>query len=165
MESTALIKERRSVRKYEQREVPRHLVEEIIDCGRLAATANNKQPWVFIAVTEAETRGRIAALTDYGKFIAEAPVCIAVFCKRTEKYYLEDGSAATQNMLLAATALGLGSCWVAGDKKKYAEGVRLILGVPEEFTLVSLIPVGYPADRGGRASKRSLADVLRWERY
>jgi len=165
VESLAVIRERRSVRKFEQREVPRRLVEEIVDCGRLAATANNKQPWVFIAVTEAETRRRIASLTDYGKFIAEAPVCIAVFCKRAEKYYLEDGSAATQNMLLAATALGLGSCWVAGDKKAYAEDVRVLLGVPEEFTLVSLIPIGYPVDNGGRASKRPLAEVLRWERY
>lgn len=164
MEALVALKERRSVRRYERREVPRDLVEEIIDCGRLAATANNRQPWLFVAVSNEETRRRIAALTDYGKFISEAPVCIAVFCRRKEKYYLEDGSAATQNMLVAATALGLGSCWVAGDKKGYAEGVRLLLGVPEEYTLVSLVAVGYPADAGGRTGKRSLAEVMRWER-
>lgn len=165
MDAIAALKKRHSVRKYAPRAVPRELVEEIVDCGRLAATANNKQPWLFIAVTDGETRERVAALTDYGKFIAEAPACIAVFCKHAEKYYLEDGSAATQNMLVAAAALGLGSCWVAGDKKAYAPEVRALLGVPQEFTLVSLVSLGYPADSRERASKRLLAEVMRWERY
>ena len=164
MDALTALKGRRSVRRYAEKEVPRHLVEEIIDCARLAASANNTQPWLFVAVTEEGTRQKIADLTDYGKFIAEAPVCIVVFTKKAEKYHLEDGSAATQNILVAATALGLGSCWVAGDKKHYAERVRLLLGVPDEYTLISLVPVGYPADSGHRVPKRPLAEVLRWER-
>ncbi|MCD6221987.1 nitroreductase family protein, partial [bacterium] len=111
-----LLKERRSIRKYQKKEVPEDIIEGIIDCARFAPSAMNIQPWEFIVITEEEMRKKIADITDYGKFIADAPLCIAVFCKDT-KYYLEDGSAATTYILLAAKAYGLGSCWVAGDKK------------------------------------------------
>ena len=111
-----ILKERRSIRKYQKKEVPEDIIREIIDCARFAPTAVNVQPWEFIVVTEEKRRKEIANITDYGKFIADAPVCVAVFCKDT-KYYLEDGSAATTYILLAAKGFGLGSCWIAGDKR------------------------------------------------
>jgi hypothetical protein len=80
-----------------------------------------------------------------GRFIESAPVCIAVFCRET-KYLLKDGSAATQNILNAARAHSLGSCWVAGDKKAYAARVRSTLGVPADYRLVSLVAIGRPAE-------------------
>ncbi|HNR29875.1 MAG TPA: nitroreductase family protein [Candidatus Hydrogenedentes bacterium] len=154
---------RRSVRVYEDRPVERGIIETIVDCGRLAATARNEQPWEFVAVTDAATRRRVADLTDFGKFIADAPVCIVVFC-RDGKYYLEDGCAATQNMLTAARACGLGACWVAGEKKPYVDDMRVLLGVPEGYLLVSLISVGYPAVLP-QPGKRPLSEVLHWEHY
>ena len=102
-------------------------------------------------------------MTDYGKFIKDAPVCIAVFCKDT-KYYLEDGSAATTYILLAAKAFGLGSCWIAGDKKFYAEKIRKYLNVPEGYKLISLISIGYPEETP-LPPKRPLKDVLHWEKW
>ncbi len=165
MDAIEALKNRRSVRKYTRRDVPPEVLMDILDCGRLAATALNLQPWAFVLVTEAATREKIAALTDYGKFIAEAPACIAVFCLRDKKYYLEDGSAATQNMLVAATAHGLGSCWVAGDKKAYAEAVGDLLGVPRTHTLVSLIAAGYPAGETVGPKKRNLDEVVHREQY
>jgi nitroreductase len=165
LDAIEALKTRRSVRKYNRQTVPEEVLLDILDCGRLAATALNLQPWEFVLVTEAATREKVAALTDYGKFIAEAPACIAVFCLRDKKYYLEDGSAATQNMLVAATAHGLGSCWVAGDKKAYAEAVGDLLGVPRTYTLVSLIAVGYRAGETSGPKKRSLAEVVHRERY
>lgn len=136
-----------------------------MDCGRLAATALNLQPWEFVVVTDPQMRRRIAEAATYGKFIAEAPVCIAVFCLRDKEYFLEDGSAATQNMLVAARAHGLGSCWVAGHRKPYAETVAELLGVPRELLLVSLIAVGYPAVQTDGPKKRPLQEVLHWERF
>ena len=106
---------------------------------------------------------RIATTTDFGKFIADAPVCVLVLCRDT-KYYLEDGSAATENILLAARAHGLGSCWVAGDKKPYAAEICRLAGAPPDYKLVSLIPIGYPAESPEK-SKRPLSDVLHWEKY
>jgi len=163
MDAIHCLKTRRSVRAYEPTGIPRSVIEDIVDCGRLAATAVNHQPWLFVAVEDRDVRRRIAAITDYGKFIADSPVCVVVFC-RAVKYYLEDGSAATQNILNAATAHGLGSCWVAGDKKAYASKIAELLSVPAELKLVSLVAIGHAAERPD-PPKKPLSDVLHWNRY
>jgi len=163
MEAIKALKSRRSKRTFLLRRVPKKVVEDIIDCGRLAPSAVNIQPVEFIAVTSKESRKKIAEMTDRGRFIAEAPVCIAVFSRQT-KYYLEDGCAAAENILLAAHAHGLGACWVAGAKKSYAEKVRQLLGVPQEFKLITLIPLGY-SEQDPNPAKRKLKDVLHWEKY
>lgn len=163
MDAIECMKTRRSIRVFLDQPIPRTVVEDIVDCGRLAATANNLQPWVFIAVEDPKLRKQIADVTDWGKFIAQAPVCIAVFCSKT-KYFLEDGSAATQNILNAARAHGLGSCWVAGHQKQYAPKVRDILNVPDNHVLVSLVALGRAADEPG-PGKKSLDEVLLWDRY
>jgi nitroreductase len=158
-----VLKGRRSVRKYRDEKIPENIVEDIIDCARLAPTARNEQPWEFIVITDKKKNNQIAEITDHGKFIAEAPLCIAVFCKNT-KYYLEDGSAATTNILLAAQAYGLGGCWVAGDKKHYAADIQKLLNIPTEYKLVSLISLGYPAEKS-TPEKRALNQVLHKEQW
>jgi nitroreductase len=163
MDCIEALKTRRSVRAYTGESVSREMIEDIIDCGRLAATANNLQPWEFIVVTEPAALRAMAAVTDYGSFIAQAAACIVVLCKET-KYYLEDGCNASQNILVAARAQGLGACWVAGDKKPYAERIRRMVGAPEGHKLISLISIGHPAEEP-RKDKRPLSGVLHWERY
>jgi nitroreductase len=161
MDALTAITRRRSTRKFLDRLVPREILEKIVDAGRLAATARNVQPWEFVVVTEPEMRGKIATITEYGKFIAQSPACIVVFCKDT-KYYLEDGSAATQNILVAAEALGVQSCWVAGDKKSYTGEIASLLSVPSAYKLVSLVALGYGNDPAPRPSKRPLSELLHW---
>lgn len=163
MDAIECLKTRRSIRSYRPASIPRAVIEDIVDCGRLAATGINIQPWQFVAITSPGTLARIASITDHGKFIPDAGCCIAVFCDKT-KYYIEDGSAATQNLLLAARAHGLGSCWVAGDKKPYCDDIRKLLDVPDTHTLVSLVAVGEPASVPS-PMKKALADVLHWERF
>ena len=163
MDAIEAIKSRRSVRTFNEDPIPRSMIEEIVDCGRMAASAVNIQPWAFIVVTAHEMRRKIAYATDHGQFIAVSPVCIAVLCRET-KYYLEDGCAATQNMLVAARALGLGACWVAGDKKEYAPVVSEMLGAPAGYRLVSLVAIG-DSDEVPEAVKRPLNEVLHWERF
>lgn len=164
MEALEALRSRRSIRVYESdKPIPREYIEAIVNCGRFAATARNIQPWEFVVVTEADMLKRIADITEHGKFIAQAAACIAVFCLEG-KYYIEDGSAATQNMMVAAHALGIGSCWVAGDKKAYADKLRDLLGAPPSLKLVSLISLGYPAQTPS-PKKRPLAEVLHWERF
>jgi len=163
MKAIEALKTRRSKRKFLPTPVPKKVIKDIIDCGRLAPSAVNIQPVEFIVVTKEEIRKKIAEMTDYGRFIVEAPVCIVIFSRQT-KYYLEDGSAATENILLAAHAHGLGACWVAGDKKLYAEKVRQLLGAPQNFKLITLIPLGYSKEEP-KPAKRKLKDVLHWEKY
>ena len=163
MDAIEMLKTRRSVRAYTREPIPRKTIEEIIDCGRLAATAINIQPWEFVVVTEPSMLRRLAETADHGRFIADAPVCVVVLCQDS-KYYLEDGSAATENILLAARAHGLGACWVAGDKKLYAPEICRLVGAPPGYNLVSLIPIGHPAENPEKP-KRPLADVLHWQKY
>jgi nitroreductase len=163
MDAIEALKTRRSVRAYTEQSVPREVIEDIIDCGRLAATARNEQPWEFVVVTDFKRLRSIAAKAPNGRFIANAPVCVVVLCRET-KYYLEDGSSATHNILVAARAHGLGTCWVAGDKKDYAEDICCEIGAAPGYRLISLIALGYPAEQPTR-TKRSLNEVLHWEKF
>ena len=163
MDTLEALYTRRSVRQYKPEPVEKSLIERCIDAGRLAASANNLQPWDFVVVTEESLRRKLTDLCEHGKFIVQAPVCIAVFCRAT-KYYLEDGCAATQNILVAAHAQGLGTCWIAGDKKEHAEPIRELLGAPPGFKLVSLIALGHAAESPVKP-KRPLREVLHWEKF
>lgn len=158
------IKNRKSVREYSAKEVKKELIEKIVDAGRLAATARNEQPWEFIVAADKDVLGKICGMCPNGPFIKDASYLIAVFSKDT-KYYIEDCSAATENMLLAIEALGLGGCWVAGDKKDYAENIRKIFNAPIGYKLVSMITVGIPKKEEKPHPKKNLKDVLRWEKY
>lgn len=162
MDALEAIRNRRSVRRYAVRAIARDVLEAIVDAGRWAATARNEQPWEFLVVTDRSKLKALGEATDHGRFIAQASACVAVVCKDT-KYYLEDGSAATQNMLVAATALSVDSCWVAGDKKPYCAKVLSLLGVPGGYKLVSLIALGFRAEPVKTPSKRALSEVLHWE--
>jgi len=164
MDALEAIAQRHSTRAYRSEELTRELLEKIVNAGRLAATGRNVQPWEFVIVTEPETRAKIAELADYGKFIADAGACVAVFCQDT-KYFLEDGSAATQNMLIAATALGVQSCWVCGYGKDYAPKIGELLGAARGYQLVSLVALGRGATDRGATPKRPLSEVLHWERF
>ncbi|PSH03521.1 MAG: nitroreductase family protein [Acidobacteria bacterium] len=163
MDAIEVLKTRRCVRAYTGDAVPRETVEDIIDCAHLAASARNDQPWEFVIVTDREILTKIADLTTSGKFIANASLCVIVLCKDSQ-YFLEDGCNASQNILLAAHAHGLGACWVAGDKKPYADSVRKMIGAPDGYKLVSLIPIGHPAE-SPKKEKRPLAEVLHWGKF
>ncbi|MBI4651274.1 nitroreductase family protein [Candidatus Desantisbacteria bacterium] len=164
METQQALITRRSIRQYTKHPIPLEVIKKIIDAARLAPTANNVQPWEFVVITNQKQLGNIADITDYGKHIARASACIAVFCKDS-KYYLEDGTAATQNILISAWAEGIGSCWVAGDKKTYCQKIKQLLEVPEDYKLISLIPLGYPEKIPGTINKRGLEDVLHMEKF
>jgi nitroreductase len=164
MDAMEVLLTRRSIRSYSEKPVPRGQLEKIVNAARLAATARNEQPWDFIVVTDRSVLAKLAEIATYGKFIAQAGACIVVFCEETD-HYCEDGSAATENLLLAATALGLGSCWVAGYRKPYAREIGDLLGVPKSHRLVSLVSVGTAQGDPPNPSKRPLEEVLHWEEF
>jgi len=164
MDAIEAIRTRASARSYKADPAPREVLEDLVDCGRRAPSAMGVHPWHFVVVTEKTTLRRIAESTDYGRFIADAAACIAVLCEEG-KYYLEDGCAAVENILIAVTAHGLGACWVAGDKKPYADAVRDMLGAPASQKLVALLPIGYASSAPKPKSKPGLDQVLHWEHY
>ncbi len=163
-ETIQVLRTRRSVRKFKTSPVDEATLREILDCARLAPTAMNVQPWEFVIVREAARRAELAEITNYGKFIAVAPVCVAVLA-REGKYYLEDGCAALVTILIAAWARGLATCWVAGDKKPYADQIRDLLGAPPDQRLVGLIALGHPAETPATPPKRPLDETLHWDTF
>lgn len=166
MEIIKVLKNRRSVRLFLDKPIAKADLESLIDVARFAPTARNVQPWEFVIVTDKKVLTKIAHLAENGRFISSAGACIAVFCAET-KYYLEDGCAATVNILNAAAALGIGSCWVAGDKKDYADTVAQLLSFPSGYKLISLIALGYPKERDAFriTDKRPLKELMHWERF
>ncbi len=165
MDTFEAIEKRVSVRVYQDRQVDRCLIEKIIDAGRRAPSARAVEPWEFIAVTEKEKIHQLCQIVGAnGRFIKQAPCCLVIVCEET-KYYLEDGCAATENVLLAATALGLATCWIAGDKKPYAPEIARLLSIPVKYQLICLITLGWPAENKAQTKRRALNDVLHWEHF
>jgi len=161
-----LLKIRRSIRGFQNKDIPQEQLEKIVDTARFAPSARNVQPWEFVVVTDKNKIAELANLGQNAGFMAQAPACIAVFCADT-RYFLEDGSAATCNILLSATALGIGSCWIAGDKKPYCLQVNALLNAPSGMKLISLIALGYPQEENTFkiAEKRALQELLHWEKF
>jgi nitroreductase len=166
MDNLELLKSRRSIRVFQNKSIPEELLEKMVDAARFAPTARNVQPWEFVVITDKHKLIKLANLAENGRFIEQAAACIAIFCVDT-KYYLEDGCAATCNILLAATALGIGSCWVAGDKKPYCEEVNTLLNAPQGMKLISLAALGYPQEKGAFnvSVKRQLKELIHWEKF
>ena len=158
------VKRRISIREYSQNPIPEDILAKIVDSGRLAPTARCVEAWEFIVVTDKKDLVKLGQMAPNGAFLKEAVAAIITLSKDT-KYYLEDGSAATENMLLAATALGVGSCWVAGDKKDYAPEVCKYLAAPAEFKLVSIVALGYPKSKNLPRQKRSLSEVIHKNKF
>jgi nitroreductase len=149
------------VRSFTGAPIPRPDLETIVDAGRLAASGYNRQPWDFIVVTD---RGMIEQLKIAAQWMEKAGAIIAVVLDPTTKYWLEDGSAAVQNMLVAATALGYGSCWLEGYTLPLESQFKALLGVPADKRLLTLVPIGVPVEWPTK-EKKSLEQVIHWERF
>ena len=163
MQAIEALKSRRSIRTYTAQPVERKIIEEIVDCARLAPTAMNDQPWEFVVITEKAALASIPPMLGHAEYIANAAFAVLVLSRETQ-YFVEDCSAATENLLIAAAAHGLGSCWVAGTQQAYAPVVAKAFGAPEDRKLIAIVSFGYPAE-SPVIEKRALAEVLHWEKF
>lgn len=161
MDAFEAIRKRSSIRKFTGEAIPKADLETIVDAGRLAATGHNHQPWDFIIVTEKET---IMQFIPAAPWIIQAGAVIALVMDPETRWWVEDGAAAIQNMLVASAALGYGSCWVQGDVLPREEHFKDLLDIPDEKRLMALIPVGIPAEKPER-EKKPLTQVIHWERF
>jgi nitroreductase len=162
MELFETIRNRRSVRNYTGEPVACEDLEKIIEAARLAASGNNIQPWEFIVITEPEILRQLRFPEDH--WSQGAGAMVAVVMDSNSRWWLEDGSAAVQNMLLACTALGYGACWLEGYTVRNEQALRAVLGIPKKLQLFTLVSIGVPAEQPSK-EKKPLHDVLHWQRY
>jgi len=155
-----VIHNRKSVRNFTGEAVTKEQIETILKAGMAAPSAVNMQPWAFIVITERKTMDSLADILPFAKMLYKAGAAICV-CMIPEKAYekrvefaIMDCSAASQNILLAAEALGLGAVWTAAEPwEELAGHVRKILGIPEEILPLNIIPIGHPTGEDVKKDK------------
>ncbi len=154
MDTLEAIHTRRSIRKYTDRPVPRELVKELLRAAMCAPSAVNAQPWVFIVIDDPKLLDEIPTFSPYAGMCREAQLAVLVCGDTTQEkapgYWVQDCSAATQNLLLAAHALGLGAVWTGiYPMEDRVDGFRKAFGLPEHVIPLGLVPIGYPAQQPG----------------
>jgi nitroreductase len=149
-----VIHSRKSVRQFENKPIPAHLVETILKAAMAAPSARNVQPWQFYVVTNRDVLNQLAEGLPYAKMLAQAPMAIIVAGdtnlgnpNREQGFnWALDCAAATQNLLLAVEALGLGAVWTAAwPYQQRIDAVKAVISMPEHIIPLNVIPVGYPA--------------------
>jgi nitroreductase len=144
----ATIFARRSIRAYTDEPVSEKDLKSLLEAGMAAPSGSNRKPWHFVAVTERQVLRALAEAHPYGKMLAHAGAAIAV-CgdPSVSKWWVQDCSAATENILIAATALELGAVWIGchGSPER-EQAIRGVLGIPDSIAVLSLLSVGHPAE-------------------
>jgi len=176
---------RRSVRNYKEEEIPPTKIVEILRCALRAPSASNGQPWEFILVKDQKIKDRIGYLGARSLYerkkrklkdtkkrfekIAQAPLFIVVVCntKKSPIFWKHDGSAATQNMLLSAHALGLGAVWLGAPiaLKKHNNEIKKLLRMPKQCEIASIIALGHPTKMPKPGPQGDIKDKVHFERW
>jgi nitroreductase len=145
LEVLEAIRRRHSVRRYLDKDVPQDALLRILEAARLAPSAANIQPWYFVIVRDRERKRRIAESGMFARFVTDAPL-VVVGCgdrKASPRWYAIDVSIAMEHMVLEATELGLGTCWIGSFDET---AVKEVLKIPDRFAVVALLALGYPRE-------------------
>ena len=164
-----IIKKRQSVRSYLKREIPEELLNKILEAGRLAPSATNRQPWKFIVVKDKELKKQLVPACKNQGFVGEASVVI-VGCATDPSYKMGNGdysysvdlAIALDHISLQATDLGLGTCWIGAF---YQDKVKEALDIPEDLNVVALMPLGYPKELGVKKGRKDLSEIVCYDKY
>jgi len=156
-----VIEKRRSIRRYKDTPVPKEKILKILEAARVAPSAAHRQPWHFIVVEDNEAIKKLAK----SAWAADAPVMIVGLADReaSPNWCLNDHGIAFEHIVLEATNLGLGTCWMGQSNRE--ELVKDLLGIPDKYRVVALTPVGVPDETPGPKERKSLDDIVSWGKY
>ena len=164
MEAMEAVMKRRSIRKYTAQPVPDQVVEQLLRAAMAAPSAGNQQPWHFVVVRDRSALESVAKNLTYGTMAREAQLAVLI-CgdlgeERHPGFWVQDCSAATQNLLIAAHALGLGAVWLGiYPREERVALLRSLCGVPDSVVPFALVAVGYPAEQPGPADRFQQARI------
>ena len=160
------IRSRRTVRDFKPDPVPETIVRKILQAARWAPSSSNSQPWHFLVVQDVATLAKLGEIVASGRFIAQAPLAIAILMEDARRPQLDAGRA-LQQMELVAWSEGLGTCFVGVRQKEQQRAVKDLLSIPEELELITIMPYGYRlAGRGGQGTPRKpLSQMVHREKF
>jgi len=169
MELIEAIRNRRSIRDYQDTPVPEDKLARVLEAARLSPSARNSQDRSFIVVRGREQRGRLAEAAGHQRHLAEAPVVIAAVGTKPEYHmpngvpaYAVDMGIALDHMTLVAVEEGLGTCWIGGFDQETA---RTALGVPDRYVIAALLTLGFPEAIPEAKPRKALADIVCHDRF
>ncbi|RLE80456.1 MAG: nitroreductase [Thermoprotei archaeon] len=159
-----VIQQRRSIRRYEPKPIPKDILLKLLEAARLAPSAGNRQPWRFVIVTDPERKKKLAEACHHQMFIADAGVVIVALSdpKTSPRWHALDTMIALEHIVLVATDLGLGTCWIGAFEP---ERVKEIIGSPKDLNPVAVLPVGYPAEAPPPRPRKRLEEIFFQEKY
>jgi nitroreductase len=151
-----------AVRRYRDTPVPEAVLRQVLEAGRLSASAINKQPWHFVVVQDSNMLRQLGTVAQTGPYISEAPLAIVVAIEPS-RFALADAGRAIQDMLLTAWDAGVGGNWIGSG----TQAAKELLGIPEELDVVAIVPFGYPAGATGQGQKtrKPLSEIAHRERW
>lgn len=169
MDAFETIMSRRSIRKYTSQPVTEQDTKELLTAAMNAPSARNDQPWHFIVINDREVLDEITKFHPYAPMLKEAPLAILVCgdlgIDPTEGYNIVNCSAATQNILLAAHAKGLGAVWLGiYPRQERIAGIKKLFALPDNILPVSLVSIGWPAETKPK-EVRYKQDRVRWNKW
>ena len=164
-----LIKARSSTRRYKDRAIPRQALLDILEAARMAQSADNRQPWEFIVVTDPAIKKELVHVAGNQAFVGDAAAVVVCLANPEESSsvgpfegFLIDLAIAIENMVLAAWDLGIGSCWIGAYNE---ERVRELVDVPKNLRVTSLLTLGYSDERPGRKHRKNFSEIIHYEKY
>ena len=158
MDAIKALNTRRSIRKYNEGKISEETINKIIEAGMEAPSAINEQPWHFIVITDKEILNKIPEIHPHALMARQATIGIIVCCdlslEKAKDMWVQDCSAATQNILLAVHALGLGAVWTGVyPRKERVDGFKEMFNLPKDIIPFLFIPIGYPAEKPFKADR------------
>jgi len=165
-----LIFKRRSVRIFSKKSVDKDTLTRLLQAAMAAPSASNSRPWEFIAITDPDTLDKLRKSLKYGKYNAPAAIVVCANLELAQnesavRFWVQDCAAATENILIAAAGMDLGTVWIGSYPKEDAmETEREILGIPEHVKPLSLVYVGYPAEEPQPRTQYD-PERVNWEKY
>lgn len=169
MDVTTAIKTRRSIRAYKDKPIEDEKLEAVLEAGRLAPSAKNKQEWKYVIVRDKALREKMVDAANGQKFVGQAPAIIVACSVETdyampcgELAYPVDVAISVDHMTLAAVEQGLGTCWIGAFKQ---DEVKKLLDIPEEVRVVVLLPIGYPDISPDPKPRRSMEEIAVYDKW
>ncbi|MCK5051627.1 MAG: nitroreductase family protein [Candidatus Cloacimonetes bacterium] len=163
------IKERYSVRKFQNKPIEQEKLDTLLKAAQLAPSARNIQPCKFIVIQDEEKRKKLTDICKGQKFVSQAPITIAICANNTDytmtcgqAAYTVDAAIAGEHIVLQAAEMGLGTCWIGTF---YHDEMTKLINLPEDYKIVTILPVGYPAIEKGKRNLKSIDEVVSYDSF